>query len=86
MMPNFSFGQAMSVYAGQNVGAGLYDRVTKGAKEGLLLAVGCSAAITGIILIFGKQLMGVFTDTKELVDMRKVDALFEEMFASFKLK
>ena len=69
MLPNFSFGTALTTYAGQNVGAGLYDRVTKGAKEGLLLAVGCSAAITGIILIFGKQLMGVFTDTKELVDM-----------------
>ena len=35
----------------------------------MLLAVGCSALITGIILLFGKQLMGVFTDTKELVDM-----------------
>lgn len=69
MLPNFSFGTALTTYAGQNVGAGLYDRVTKGAKEGLLLAVGCSAAITGIIIIFGKQLMGVFTDTKELVDM-----------------
>ena len=27
MMPNMSFGQAMSVYAGQNVGAGKVDRV-----------------------------------------------------------
>ncbi len=69
MLPNFSFGTALTTYAGQNVGAGLYDRVTKGAKQGMLLAVGCSAAITGIILLFGKALMGVFTDTKELVDM-----------------
>ena len=69
MLPNFSFGTALTTYAGQNVGAGLYDRVTKGAKQGMLLAVGCSALITGIILLFGKQLMGVFTDTKELVDM-----------------
>lgn len=69
MMPNFSFGAALTTYAGQNVGAGLYDRVIKGAKQGTLLAVGCSALITGIILLFGKGLMGVFTDTKELVDM-----------------
>ena len=34
MMPNFSFGTALTTYAGQNVGAGLYDRVTKGAKQG----------------------------------------------------
>ena len=33
MLPNFSFGTAMTTYAGQNVGAGQYDRVSKGAKE-----------------------------------------------------
>lgn len=69
MMPNFSFGMALTTYAGQNVGAGLYDRVTKGAKQGTLIAVGCSAVITGIILLLGKPLMGVFTDTASLVDM-----------------
>ena len=69
MMPNFSFGMALTTYAGQNVGAGLYDRVTKGAKQGTLLAVICSTVITGIILLFGKHLMGVFTDTASLVEM-----------------
>ena len=69
MMPNFSFGTALTTYAGQNVGAGLYDRVTKGAKQGTLLAVGCSTVITGIILLFGKSLMGVFTDTEDLVEL-----------------
>ena len=69
MMPNFSFGTALTTYAGQNVGAGKYDRVTKGAKQGLLMAVGCSAAITVLILIFGKYLMQLFTDTAELVDL-----------------
>ena len=68
MMPNFSFGMAMTTYAGQNVGAGLYDRVTKGAKQGTLIAVAVSTVITGAILLFGKPLMGVFTDTAELVD------------------
>ena len=69
MMPNFSFGTALTTYAGQNVGAGLYTRVTKGAKQGTLMAVGCSATITGVLLVFGKSLMKVFTDTAELVDM-----------------
>ena len=69
MMPNFSFGTALTTYAGQNVGAGLYDRVTKGAKQGLAMAVGCSTAITVLILFFGKHLMGLFTDTAELVDL-----------------
>ena len=68
MMPNFSFGMALTTYAGQNVGAGMYVRVVKGAKQGTLIAVACSTIITIIILIFGKGLMSVFTDTTELVD------------------
>lgn len=69
MMPNFSFGTAMTTYAGQNVGAKKTDRVTLGAKQGTLMAVGCSAMITGVILQFGKQLMGVFTTTEALIEL-----------------
>ena len=69
MMPNFSFGMAMTTYAGQNVGAKKMDRVIKGAKQGTLIAVGCSTVITGAILLFGKHLMAIFTKTSELVDM-----------------
>ena len=35
------------------------------------MAVLCSATITGIILIFGKGLMGIFTDTTSLVEMSR---------------
>jgi cysteine desulfurase len=45
MMPNFSFGQAMSVYAGQNVGAGKYDRVSQGGRQGGFMAAGFAAAV-----------------------------------------
>lgn len=68
MMPNFSFGMALTTYAGQNVGAKLYDRVIKGAKQGTFMAVGCSALITVTLLFFGKGLMTIFTETAELVD------------------
>lgn len=69
MMPNFSFGTAMTTYAGQNVGAGQYDRVTHGARQGTFIAVVTSAVITGVILLFGKYLMGIFTTTTELVNL-----------------
>lgn len=69
MLPNFSFGTAMTTFAGQNVGAGAYDRVSKGAKQGTFLAVGVSTVITGLILIFGRGLMGIFTNTPELVSL-----------------
>ena len=69
MMPNFSFGTAMTTYTGQNVGAGKNERVDQGAKAGTFIAVATSATITLIILIFGKYLMGIFTETSELVDL-----------------
>lgn len=69
MMPNFSFGMAMTTYAGQNVGAKKYDRVTQGAKQGTSIAVGCAVVITSVILLFGKYLMAIFTKTPELVDL-----------------
>lgn len=69
MMPNFSFGTAMTTYAGQNVGAGKYDRVAKGARQGTAIAVGTAAVIVVLILAFGKRLMQIFTDTSELVGL-----------------
>lgn len=69
MMPNFSFGTAMTTYAGQNVGAGEYERVSKGAKQGTAMAMGTSAVIVVLILLFGKYLMRIFTDTPELVEL-----------------
>lgn len=71
MLPNFSFGTAMTTYAGQNVGAQKPERVTKGAKQGTLLAVLTSTVLTGLILIFGKPLMGIFTETVELVELSR---------------
>lgn len=79
MMPNFSFGTAMTTYAGQNVGARKLDRVKQGARQGTWIAAGTSAVITGIIVVFGHLLMGIFTNTEELVnlsaDMMKILAV-----------
>ncbi len=67
MMPNFTFGQTMTTYTGQNIGARRLDRVRKGALQGTAIAVGVSAVLTGMILLFGHPLMSVFTETEELV-------------------
>lgn len=69
MLPAFSFGSAMTTYAGQNIGARQMDRVTEGAKKGTLVAMGISAVLTAIILLFGKHLMAIFTDTQELITL-----------------
>ncbi len=69
MMPNFSFGQAMSVYAGQNVGAAKWDRVHKGAKQGLGIAQAFAIAIVIVLLFLNKYLFGIFTTTEALIDL-----------------
>ena len=69
MMPNFTFGQAMTTYTGQNVGAGRIDRVKQGTRQGAAIAVGTAVVLVSLILIFGRYLMMVFTDTPELINM-----------------
>ena len=69
MMPNFSFGQAMSVYTGQNVGAGKWDRVQKGVIQGTLIAQAFSASITVVLLFLNKYLFAIFTDTAQLIEL-----------------
>lgn len=69
MMPNFSFGSAMTTYAGQNIGANRLERVDEGTKQGTMIAVAISTIITLFLLLFGRSFMGVFTDTEELVHL-----------------
>ena len=69
MMPNFTFGQAMSVYTGQNFGARKYDRVGLGVRHGGIMAALTSAAITVVLLFFSPILFGFFTKTPELIDL-----------------
>ena len=69
MLPNFSFGTALTTYAGQNIGAGNMKRVEEGAKQGLILSLGVSVFLVGLILLFGRYLMGIFTNTEELIDL-----------------
>ena len=69
MMPNFSFGQAMSVYTGQNVGAGKWGRVQKGVIQGSLIAQTFSVAIVIVLLFLNKYLFGIFTTTTALIDL-----------------
>jgi putative MATE family efflux protein len=68
MMPNFSFGQALTTFIGQNVGARKYERLHEGAKQGTFLALGVAAALTVGILIFGRGLMQLFTQTQAIID------------------
>ncbi len=65
MVPILGFGQAMSVFAGQNAGAGDFKRVMKGLFVALGMAVGMSLVFSTLLYIFAGQLIGLFGCTGE---------------------
>ncbi len=64
MMPNFTFGTAATTYIGQNVGAGKGERLKPGIKAMLKLGLISSTIMVVGILLFGRQLIGMFTATE----------------------
>lgn len=69
MMPNFTFGTAMTTYTGQNIGANRIDRVERGVKDGMRIGLIVSVVLVATILFFGRNLMEMFTSTPEVVDL-----------------
>ena len=69
MMPNFTFGMAMTTFVGQNVGAGRLDRVQEGVKKGTAAGLLVATVLVAAILLFGENLMRMFTKTEEVVSL-----------------
>lgn len=69
MLPIFSFGEALTTFTGQNVGARMPDRVRAGARQGTLIALGFSALLVAAILVCGRGLFGLFTKTDALIGL-----------------
>ena len=55
-----SYGFAMASYAGQNLGAGRLDRIKKGMRAAVLMALATSAVISVLMLVFGKSILSMF--------------------------
>ncbi len=67
MMPNFTFGMAITTFVGQNIGARRLDRVEQGAKAVLKLGLSVSASLTFLLLFFGSNLISLFTETPAII-------------------
>lgn len=55
-----SYGYAMITYVGQNMGADRPDRIQKGMAWATAVAVGTSAVIAAVMLVFGRAIVGTF--------------------------
>lgn len=69
MMPIMTFGQAISVFTGQNVGAHRPDRVRLGIKHGLIMSVGMATVMTILLLVAGRPFFRIFSGTEEVLEM-----------------
>ena len=66
-MPIQSFTTAITTYVGQNIGAKRMDRVKHGVKAGLVLSVGCSILIGGLLFPISAWLMRMFSQNPEVI-------------------
>ena len=60
MMPAQTFNMTAGTYAGQNLGAGNIERVMKGLKVIMLMALGASLFMVVIVLSLRSQLLSLF--------------------------
>lgn len=72
-----SYGYAMITYVGQNLGAGKTERIRKGMRSALGLALLTSACIGAVMLLFGRLILGCFiSGTPEEVEKTMEIAYF----------
>ena len=62
-----NFGQALTSFTGQNIGANKLERVKNGLRSTMVMGSFISLAVTIIVLFFGKQIMGFFTPDELVV-------------------
>ncbi len=55
-----SYGFALTTYVGQNYGAGRMKRIMKGVHTGALMGIATAVLISGVMFLFGKQIVGAF--------------------------
>ena len=59
-MPVQDFGNAFSTFIAQNYGAGKSDRIRRGIRSAVAVAVGFSVAVAALVFVFAGPLMGIF--------------------------
>ncbi len=69
-----SFGTAIGTFAGQNFGAGKFDRIRLGVRKAIMISLAIAWIIGGAVIAFGRSIVRLFVDDEpevvaEVVDM-----------------
>ena len=67
--PFNSLGMAASTFAGQNMGAGLHERVKEGNRKAMKVMLVFSAVMMGVMMLFGDFIVGFFVEEQEIIAM-----------------
>lgn len=64
-----AFGVSITTFVGQNFGAKLYDRMRRSIRVCLGIAAGTTVAMSVLILIIGRPMLGMFTDDPHVLEI-----------------
>jgi len=70
-MPAINLGQALMNFTAQNKGAGEQKRIAKGGRSALIITLGISIAISGLIYSFAPHFIAIFNHQKAIVQIGK---------------
>ena len=65
--PFGSLGAAVSTFAGQNAGAGRYDRVATGCKKSIYIVIIFSLLMVAVMFLFSDQIVRLFVEEPEVI-------------------
>lgn len=68
-LPILAFGQAITTFTSQNIGAGNYLRVKKGTKVCLLMGFISTAVLSTVLLIFGNQAFAIINNDPGVINL-----------------
>lgn len=69
ILPVLSFSMAATTFTGQNVGAGQYERVKRGMWTVLAMGIVYTFLSGTGIMLFGRQIIGVFVNDAEVIEL-----------------
>lgn len=68
-LPIMNLGAAVSTFVAQNIGANKMDRVKNGLKSSLKIALAISISVTLLLILFSKNLIGLFNNDADVISI-----------------